>query len=216
MHAPCGSASAAGAGAPPPPPPPHAAAAAAADAQALGPAAAGGGADRDEGAHGERGERGDDAEHEEAAGPTVATPPPPPPHSEPVKIEAAGGGGFAVPSLSVAQLAERTNSTTCPRQMLCDWNTQPDGSESGRLTFCNIEGYGGMCSHDASGRCKGATTHMLRQMGGRCPYPPGDRPGLRPRDYGRRSLYQTIIQACIIHNTILIRIIHNTSGFPVY
>ena len=51
----------------------------------------------------------------------------------------------------------------------------------GKLTFCNIEGYGGMCSHDPSGRCKGAVDHMLSQMpGGRCPYPPGNVPGGGP------------------------------------
>ena len=77
-----------------------------------------------------------------------------------------------------SQLRERSNSTTCPRQMLCGWNTIPSGKETGRITFCNIEGYGGMCSHDPSGGCQGAVDHMLSQMpDGRCPYPPGDVPG---------------------------------------
>ena len=79
-----------------------------------------------------------------------------------------------------SRVVERTNSTTCPRQMLCGWNTVPSGAEVGKLTFCNLEGYGGMCAHDGSGRCKGAVDHMLHQMGGRCPYPPGDKPGGGP------------------------------------
>ena len=80
-----------------------------------------------------------------------------------------------------AKVAERTNSTTCPRQMLCGWNTIPSGRETGKITFCNIEGYGGMCTHDASGQCNGAVKHMLGQMpDGRCPYPTGDKPGGGP------------------------------------
>jgi len=73
-----------------------------------------------------------------------------------------------------ALLAERTNSTTCPRQMLllCGWNTLPDGRrEVGALARCNIEGYGGM------DRVKygPAAARVLAQMpGARCPYPPGD------------------------------------------
>jgi len=39
------------------------------------------------------------------------------------------------------ELVERGNSTTCPRQMLCDWNTREDGSETKPITWCNIEGY---------------------------------------------------------------------------
>ena len=72
-----------------------------------------------------------------------------------------------------ARLVERTNSTTCPRQMLCGWNTGPDGRETGKITFCNIEGYGGVLPE-----YKPAMERMLSQMpDGRCPYPPGDRPG---------------------------------------
>jgi len=74
------------------------------------------------------------------------------------------------------RLAERSNSTTCPRQMLCGWNTAASGDETGAITFCNIEGYAGMSSSHY-----GATRHMLAQMpAGRCPYPPGDRPGGGP------------------------------------
>ena len=79
----------------------------------------------------------------------------------------AGGAGVA--------MAERSNSTTCPRQMLCDWNVMPDGTEVPKtgITRCNIEGYGGMDK-----KYLGATQHMLSQMPeGRCPYPPGDRAG---------------------------------------
>jgi len=87
----------------------------------------------------------------------------------PEKFPCAGSTGGTV-------LDERSNSTTCPRQMLCDWNTQTDGRESGKLTYCNIEGYGGM-----DPAFKPATERMLKMMpGGRCPYPPGDRPGGGP------------------------------------
>ena len=79
------------------------------------------------------------------------------------------------------RLAERYNSTTCPRQMLCGWNTDASGDETGAITFCNIEGYAGMSSSHY-----GATRHMLAQMpAGRCPYPPGDRPGGGPGFDGR-------------------------------
>ena len=73
-----------------------------------------------------------------------------------------------------ARLAERTNSTTCPRQMLCGWNTVPNGREVGKLTFCNIEGYGGMQQATA------AKEMLARMPDGRCPYPTGDRPGGGP------------------------------------
>ena len=72
------------------------------------------------------------------------------------------------------ELLERGNSTTCPRQMLCDYNTLPDGRVTKPVTWCNIEGYGGL-----DPKYLGATRHMLAQMpDGRCPYPPGDRPGM--------------------------------------
>ena len=71
-------------------------------------------------------------------------------------------------------LVERSNSTTCPRQMLCDYNTLPDGRETKPITWCNIEGYNGMRPEYLP-----VTRHMLSQMpDGRCPYPPGDRPGM--------------------------------------
>jgi len=71
-------------------------------------------------------------------------------------------------------LPERGNSTTCPRQMLCDWNVLPDGRETKPITWCNIEGYNGM-----EARHLPATRSMLAGMpDGRCPYPPGDRPGM--------------------------------------
>ena len=70
-------------------------------------------------------------------------------------------------------LDEYTNSSTCPRQMLCDYNTGPDGRVGKPITRCNIEGYNGM-----DPRYKGAAEKMLAKMpGGRCPYPPGDQPG---------------------------------------
>uniref|UniRef100_A0A7S2ILV8 Uncharacterized protein n=1 Tax=Haptolina brevifila TaxID=156173 RepID=A0A7S2ILV8_9EUKA len=63
--------------------------------------------------------------------------------------------------------SERSNSTTCPRQMLCDYNTLPDGRETKPITRCNIEGYNGM--HP---RWLPTTKRMLAEMpGGRCPYP---------------------------------------------
>ena len=71
------------------------------------------------------------------------------------------------------ELIERGNSTTCPRQMLCSWDVREDGSESGEITRCNIEGYNGMGLEHLL-----ATRRALAQMPeGRCPYPPGDRPG---------------------------------------
>ena len=72
------------------------------------------------------------------------------------------------------ELEERGNSTTCPRQMLCDYNVMPDGRATKPTTWCNIEGYNGLDQ-----RYLPATKHMLSQMpDGRCPYPPGDRPGM--------------------------------------
>ena len=69
---------------------------------------------------------------------------------------------------------ERDNSTTCPRQMLCDWTIKPDGNPSKPITWCNIEGYNGMRQDYLP-----ATRAMLTKMpGGRCTYPPGDRPGM--------------------------------------
>ena len=84
-----------------------------------------------------------------------------------------GGAGGEYGGAGV-ELVERDNSTTCPRQMLCDFNVRPDGTDTAKLTRCNIEGYGGLAP-----QFKAATVHMLAQMpGGRCPYPPGDRPGI--------------------------------------
>ena len=58
--------------------------------------------------------------------------------------------------------------------MLCDWNTREDGSETKPITWCNIEGYNGL-----DPKWLGATRKMLATMpAGRCPYPPGDRPGM--------------------------------------
>lgn len=74
-------------------------------------------------------------------------------------------------------IEERTNSTTCPRQMLCDWNTLADGREVGVLSRCNIEGYGGM---DSSKYGVAAKKILAQMPGGRCPYPPGDVPGGGP------------------------------------
>lgn len=73
------------------------------------------------------------------------------------------------------ELVERPNSTTCPRQMLCDWNTLENGRDNGRhITWCNIEGYNGLKDVYQS-----SAKHMLSQMpDGRCPYPPGDRPDM--------------------------------------
>ena len=60
--------------------------------------------------------------------------------------------------------------------MLCDYNTMPDGRETKPITFCNIEGYNGF-----DPRFKPAADAMLAKMpNGRCPYPPGDRPGGGP------------------------------------
>ena len=53
-------------------------------------------------------------------------------------------------------------------------HTLPDGRDTKPITWCNIEGYNGM--HQ---RFLPTTRRMLAQMpGGRCPYPPGDRPGI--------------------------------------
>ena len=86
------------------------------------------------------------------------------------------------PTVTVGvEVKERGNSTTCPRQMLCDYNVLPDGRVTKPITWCNIEGYNGMSSSFLP-----LTKHMLSQMpGGRCPYPPGDVPGLPGLDrYG--------------------------------
>ena len=51
-----------------------------------------------------------------------------------------GVTGSATPPVGPT-LEERTNSTTCPRQMLCDHNVNPDGRVTREITRCNIEGY---------------------------------------------------------------------------
>ena len=54
------------------------------------------------------------------------------------------------------------------------WFKHTGGTDMAKLTRCNIEGYGGLAP-----QFKAAIVHMLAQMpGGRCPYPPGDRPGI--------------------------------------
>jgi len=75
-----------------------------------------------------------------------------------------------------SSLQERKSSTTCPRQMLCDWDTKPDGSEKGSLTRCNLEskGYGTSAFREQSEAALAAMPE------GRCPYPPLDRPGPGP------------------------------------
>ena len=79
----------------------------------------------------------------------------------------------AAPGAPPPPFAERPNSTTCPRQMLCSWHTQPDGRETGKITFCNIEGGWG-----EDPRYHGPAKHMLSQMPDqRCPYPDGVTPG---------------------------------------
>jgi hypothetical protein len=79
-------------------------------------------------------------------------------------------------------LPERSNSTTCPRQMLCDYSTLPDGRITKPITWCNIEGYNGM-----SPSFLPTTRRMLSQMpGGRCPYPTGDTIG-GGKGYDRRG-----------------------------
>mmetsp|Transcript_14432 Transcript_14432/g.42981 ORF Transcript_14432/g.42981 Transcript_14432/m.42981 type:complete len:87 (+) Transcript_14432:111-371(+) len=71
---------------------------------------------------------------------------------------------------------ERTNSTTCPRQMLCDHNVDPSGRIGREVTRCNIEGYNGL-----GPQFKDAAAAMVRGMpNGRCPWPPGNVPGPGP------------------------------------
>jgi len=71
-------------------------------------------------------------------------------------------------------MVERDNSTTCPRQMLCDYNTLPDGRITKPITWCNIEGYNGMKQE-----WQPTVRKMLSEMpGGRCTYPPGDVAGM--------------------------------------
>ena len=83
-------------------------------------------------------------------------------------------GAAPLAAASGVLLSERSNSTTCPRQMLCDYNTMPDGRPTKAITWCNIEGYNGM-----EDKWLGHTKSMLSKMpAGRCPYPPGDRPGM--------------------------------------
>ena len=83
-------------------------------------------------------------------------------------------GPDGTPVLSGVVLAERSNSTTCPRQMLCDYATLPDGRITKPITWCNIEGYNGL-----EPKWLPTTRAMLAAMpDGRCTYPPGDRPGM--------------------------------------
>ena len=80
---------------------------------------------------------------------------------------AAGEAGVA--------LRERTNSTTCPRAMLCDHNTQKGAGEvTGRISRCNVEWYAGLDYKSYGDATKRALAEMPE---GRCPYPPGDVPG---------------------------------------
>ena len=58
--------------------------------------------------------------------------------------------------------------------MLCDWNTGADGSEHGKASRCNLEGYGGLDYEKFGAAAKAALAAM---PGGRCPYPTGDAPG---------------------------------------
>ena len=75
-------------------------------------------------------------------------------------------------------LRERNDSTTCPRAMLCDWNTLMDGRENGkRISRCNLEGYGGL-DYDTYGEA--VKTTLAAMPDGRCPYPPLDVPGPGP------------------------------------
>ncbi|KAL1519824.1 hypothetical protein AB1Y20_023330 [Prymnesium parvum] len=71
-------------------------------------------------------------------------------------------------------LPERSNSTTCPRVMLCDADTTPDGVDVGKWPRCNLEGYGGVDYETYGEQIKRSLAGM---EGGRCPYPPGDVPG---------------------------------------
>ena len=84
-----------------------------------------------------------------------------------------GGSGVA--------LAERSNSTTCPRQMLCDHNVDSSGRITREVTRCNIEGYNGLAPQH-----RAAADAMVKSMpNGRCPWPPGDVPGPGPGFNGR-------------------------------
>ena len=115
-------------------------------------------------------------------------------YPKPFPVDEAACAAAAAPATSAATSStvagassdgadERGNSTTCPRQMLCDWNTRPDGAETKPITWCNIEGYNGMMQ-----KWLPATRAMLKKMpDGRCPYPPGDRPGML--GFNRRGHY---------------------------
>ena len=106
--------------------------------------------------------------------------PAPYPEDERACAAPVGGGSRAVSGLAGVEIYERPNSTTCPRQMLCDFNTREDGGITRPITFCNIEGYGGIRP-----MYKPAIDAMLARMpGGRCPYPPGDGPGIPGFDTG--------------------------------
>ena len=94
-------------------------------------------------------------------------------HPTPYPEPADGAPPCARGEAGVA-LAERANSTTCPRVMLCGWSTKPDGAAVGNYTRCNLEGYGGL-DYETFGK---QTRDALAAMpGGRCPIPPSDRPG---------------------------------------
>ena len=95
--------------------------------------------------------------------------PTPYPEPSPGGRPPCGGGEEGV------ALVERGDSTTCPRAMLCDWNTLPDGNDNGkRISRCNLEGYGGV-DYSTFGEQVKAT--LASMPGGRCPYPPLDVPG---------------------------------------
>ena len=99
------------------------------------------------------------------------------------RSSSSGGVRHVDPREPSPGMAERDNSTTCPRQMLCDYNTMPDGRITRPITWCNIEGYNGMRPQYLP-----TTRAMLASMpGGRCPYPPGDVPGML--GFNRRGHY---------------------------
>jgi hypothetical protein len=105
-----------------------------------------------------------------ASGATIKGPAP----WSPAPLPLVDSQGEPLPALDGVSMPERPNSTTCPRIMLCDYNIREDGSVSSPIRWCNIEGYNGMLP-----AFRPAAQAMLATMpDGRCPYPPGDQPGV--------------------------------------
>jgi len=88
----------------------------------------------------------------------------------------AGRAAAGVPMAGGGAFADRHNSTSCARAMLCDYHVREGGElsiELERASRCNLEGYGGVNYTRHGAAIKAALAAM---PDGRCPYPDGVTP----------------------------------------